>query len=242
MVNAKKEKKGVGAERRREEKLDQYYSELKQRRKSSGKSSKSEKGKRKPKKKEGGEPTESRVNWQLVGALLRRVAALAFTILIFSRSNIGEAFGTGTGINKAQVSPVNIVVHSLLHADFIKKDKQFNAKAKLVSQALIYPSVYIGPYMPKKMQPLPSKMKYGGNGPKDSAWDKANAVMKTIDNDQGLKKLMAYENKDMVVVAAVGIILGGEMRRLCMNRMQQPSRSFCRIWLGAIMLAPQLFA
>lgn len=139
---------------------------------------------------------------------MRRLCAVAFTICVFSRGNFGEAFGHGTGINRANLNPISIAAFAGMNAEFVKSDNQLKIKAKIACRALMVPGEVIGPRMPKKMRPPAISKKFGGQGPNDPLSDKARASLDAVLADKAMPRLMQYQNKDIIVLGSFACIVG----------------------------------
>jgi len=206
MVSAKKEKKGTGAERRRAEaSLGGSSSEQG---KPFRKEKKKEKKSKREKKSSDDEAAGSSQTVPKIARVMRHLSALAFSICVLSRGNFGEAFGHGTGINRANLTPISIAAYAGMNAEFVKNDKQLTIKAKLVSRALMMPGEVIGPRLPKKMRAPAISKKFGGQGPNDPVSDKARASLDAVLADKGMPRLMQYQNKDIIVLASFACIIG----------------------------------
>jgi hypothetical protein len=160
------------------------------------------------KKSSGDEAAGSSQTVQKVARGMRYMCALAFSICVFSRGNFGEAFGHGTGINRANLTPISIAAYAGMNADFVKNDDQLKIKAKIVSRALMMPGEVIGPRLPKKMRAPAISKKFGGQGPNDPISDKARASLDAVLADKGMPRLMQYQNKDILVLASFACIVG----------------------------------
>jgi hypothetical protein len=108
MVSAKKDKnnvKGTGAEKRRASKAEggkpaKLGKQPGKRQSSSGK-------KKKAKKDDVETPKR---NFGPIANIIRRACAVFFALVVFSRGNLGEAFGHGTGINKGARSSTVVLL------------------------------------------------------------------------------------------------------------------------------------
>lgn len=228
MVSAKKEKKGTGAERRRAEaslggsSSEQGKPFRKEKKKVSAEIAASrwpeppltrqlllqEKKSKREKKSSDDEAAGSSQTVPKIARVMRHLSALAFSICVLSRGNFGEAFGHGTGINRANLTPISIAAYAGMNAEFVKNDKQLTIKAKLVSRALMMPGEVIGPRLPKKMRAPAISKKFGGQGPNDPVSDKARASLDAVLADKGMPRLMQYQNKDIIVLASFACIIG----------------------------------
>jgi hypothetical protein len=123
MVNAKKEKKGTGAERRAQ---DRAYgkpvsgAKLRALKAKSKAERHAKKRKERKAKKESEGPTR---DFSLVATAVRRLCAVLFAVAVFSRGSFGEAFGHGTGVNKAAISPISIAVYGAYKSDFVQNNR-----------------------------------------------------------------------------------------------------------------------
>lgn len=160
------------------------------------------------KKSSGDEAKQSSQSVQTVARIVRWLCAVVFSLCVFSRGNFGEAFGHGTGINRANLTPVSIAAYAGMNAEFVKNDEQLKIKAKLVSRALMVPGEVIGPRLPKKMRAPAISKKFGGQGPNDPISDKARASLDAVLADKGMPRLMQYQNKDILVLASFACIVG----------------------------------
>ena len=209
MGTAKKEKKGTGAEKRRAAEGDRGVSFAQAKK---DKERREKKGKKRASKKDAAAaaPAPGGGSYRTVAKIVRRLSAVTFAIFVFSRGNFGEAFGHGTGVNRANLTPVSIVAYAGMNAEFVKTDSQMSIKAKMLSRALMIPGEAIGQYapMPKKLRPPSISKKYGGQGPNDPLSDRARAQLDAVLADRALPKVMAYQNKDILVLGALVCIVG----------------------------------
>ena len=214
MGAAKKASKGTGAVKRRESEQNdpdqQGVSFAKAKR---DKERREKKGKKKSSKKEVAAASSGGGSYRTIVQVVRRLAAAAFAVCVFSRGNFGEAFGHGTGINRANLTPVSIVAYAGMNAEFVKGDSQMTIKAKMLSRGLMVPGEAIGKYAPmpkvlKALRPPSISKKYGGQGPNDPLSDKVRAQLDAVLTDKALPKVFAYQNKDILVVGALICILG----------------------------------
>jgi hypothetical protein len=208
MVASKKEKKGTGAAKRRAEASSAQQGQPFRKEKKENR----EKRPKKKKKAAGGkgvaENNASSPSLQIIARVVRRVCAVAFALCVFSRGNFGEAFGHGTGINRANLTPVSLVAYAGMNAEFVKSDNQMKIKAKILSRALMLPGEAIGPRLPKKMRPPAISKKFGGQGPNDPLSDKARASLDALLADKAMPKLMQYQSKDILLGGALACIIG----------------------------------
>ena len=224
MVSAKKEKKGTGAEKRRAEAAVAASQQGKPFRKEKHKVKRlnccragpqltrrtgvQEKKSKLDKKSSGDGAKRSSQTVAKVARIVRWLCAVAFSLCVFSRGNFGEAFGHGTGINRANLTPVSIAAYAGMNAEFVKTDEQMKIKAKIVSRALMVPGEVIGPRLPKKMRAPAISKKFGGQGPNDPISDKARASLDAVLADKGMPRLMQYQNKDILVLGSFACIVG----------------------------------
>ena len=208
MVSAKKEKKGTGAERRKDQRREAALSRPYRKDRDQKKRERKERKEKKRRKAAKGEPEAPPRDYRTAARLARRCFSALFAICVFSRGNFGEAFGHGTGVNRANLAPITVAAHALMKSEFIENDHQRSVKAKMVSRALMVPGEVIGPRMPRKMRPRSRSKKFGGHLPSDPLSEKARAALDAAVADKGLGKVLLKESKEILLVGAVACIVG----------------------------------
>jgi len=189
MVSAKKEKKGTGAERRKDQRREAALSRPYRKDSDKKKREREERKEKRRRKAAKGEPEAPPRDYRTAARLARRCFSALFAICVFSRGNFGEAFGHGTGVNRANLAPITVAAHALMKSEFIENDHQRSVKAKMVSRALMVPGEVIGPRMPRKMRPPSRSKKFGGHLPGDPLSEKARAALDAAVADKGLGKV-----------------------------------------------------
>lgn len=134
MVSAKKEKKGTGAERRAQERLHGKPVSGAKIRAMKAKSKAERREKRRKERKAKKEAERPKRDFSLVATAVRRLCALLFSVAVFSRGSFGEAFGHGTGVNKAAISPISIAVYGIYKSDFVQNNR---SEAYIRARALL---------------------------------------------------------------------------------------------------------
>mmetsp|Transcript_4417 Transcript_4417/g.5451 ORF Transcript_4417/g.5451 Transcript_4417/m.5451 type:complete len:253 (+) Transcript_4417:100-858(+) len=92
---------------------------------------------------------------QRVAGLLGFLATIFFLFTLVARIDLGTSFGTGTGFNKAHISPVSVMSSYLLNANLNPIDKKEYPRLYLASKKICYNLAYandvITDYVPESL-------------------------------------------------------------------------------------------
>eukprot|EP00511_Aplanochytrium_stocchinoi_P013264 CAMPEP_0204879228 /NCGR_PEP_ID=MMETSP1349-20130617/563_1 /ASSEMBLY_ACC=CAM_ASM_000710 /TAXON_ID=215587 /ORGANISM="Aplanochytrium stocchinoi, Strain GSBS06" /LENGTH=268 /DNA_ID=CAMNT_0052036727 /DNA_START=27 /DNA_END=837 /DNA_ORIENTATION=- len=153
---------------------------------------------------------------QKLAGVLRIVTSIVCIVAVLARTDIVTAFGTGTGFNKAHVSPLAISSSYFLNPDsnpFSKKEyPRLNIASKKICYNLAFAGETIADYIPNL---FPSTKKTAKNSKKKSR--KKNDMGRSASpysrardwadsqNDKNMN-LLLYKNTPLLVGAALFII------------------------------------
>ena len=109
---------------------------------------------------------------------LRRYLALMFLLVVLSRQEWASAFGRGTSINKARLSPVPVAILGAQNLQFVKDTRRAQTMLHDVARVLCYPGeILIDNGIVGGKRASKSKKK---NASQKSVWDRCGAWAKGL--------------------------------------------------------------
>jgi len=193
MVSAKKLKKGRGAAERKNAKLDkEYEKEL---------AAFDEKAYKEFQKKSsfnvGNKPakTPRSFNAKRMARVVQYVCTFIFFLAVLSRWDFFTAFGVGTGVSKAHISPMSVTVRASETLPFVQKNYRLKSASKKILRNLAFAGEFIQEATAKesalkKASKKSKKKKKKKTKYELSRWDRADKWLTRTRKDSSLRKIV----------------------------------------------------